>query len=128
MAKTGRPKKEVNWELLARYAEAHCNQSELAQVAGIDVRTLKNTCLREHGVQLMEWIEEQQHAGKAALKMLRWRCANNKHWRSIQWLSQHWLGEMPSKGLEVTEKRRTVIIMPSNGREVQLPDKPQTDD
>ena len=116
----GAPFKEIDWQLAAQYAQAHCLMSEISQVLDIDPRTLKDACQREHGMPLQDWLDLQKKAGKAQLKMLRWKAAKQGGWRPIQWLSQQWLGEHHTQKHEVrkTESRLVTIAMPKNGREI----------
>ena len=119
----GRTPKKIDWNLLAKYSEAHCNKAELRQIAGVKYATLEAAAKRDHGISLTEWMDKNKCTGKAQLKKVRYDLAvKSRAWRSIEWLSRNWLAETSTTNIEISEKKDRVVTfkMPENAREIDM--------
>jgi hypothetical protein len=99
LAKTGRKKKEIDYNLVKRLASIHCTQEEIADVLGLSVRTLQRDeeFCRIHKTNL------------ATLKTLlrRWQIAAAKKGNTgmLVWLGKQYLQQRePEKEMLSEEK------------------------
>ena len=114
MARTGRPKIEVDWVELHEHMEAHSPIEELAAIVGCDVKTLNSACRRDNNTILSRYIERRKRIGKARLRLRR----AQKAWegdseRLIEWLSKQWFGETdkPSDNIRAELPARQLELM-----------------
>ena len=118
----GNRTKQIDWELVKKYAIAHCLKSELAKIAGCKLETLHRACERDHSKPLDEWMNDHREIGKSQLRIRRWKAAQAGHWKAIEFLSGVWLNEQNKSTLDINAKiqNRVLFTMPLNGREIGM--------
>ena len=77
----GRPRKEIDLEILGNLASIGCTQEEIGAVMGISARTLQRN--------FAEIIEENKNKGKASLRKKMWQIALNGNPNMLVWLSKN---------------------------------------
>ena len=77
----GRPRKEIDLEILGNLASIGCTQEEIGAVMGISARTLQRN--------FAEIIEENKNKGKASLRKKMWQLALKGHPNMLVWLSKN---------------------------------------
>ena len=80
----GRPKKELDEEVIARLSQIGCTQEEIGSVVGISARTLQR--------RYAELLEENKNKGKASLRKKMWEKAMKGDPKLQIWLSKQYLG------------------------------------
>ena len=80
----GRPKKELDKDIIANLSQIGCTQEEIGSVVGISARTLQR--------RYADLVEENKNIGKASLRKRMWKCALNGNPNMMVWLSKNALG------------------------------------
>ena len=78
----GRPKKNIDIEILANLSQIGCTQEEIGGVMGVSARTLQRN--------YAEIIEQNKNKGRASLRKKMWEKASKKDSTHMQiWLSKN---------------------------------------
>ena len=80
----GRPKKELDDEVIARLSQIGCTQEEIGSVVGISARTLQR--------RYADLVYENKNKGKASLRKVLWKKALKGDPKLLIWLSKNELG------------------------------------
>ena len=80
----GRPKKELDEEVIARLSQIGCTQEEIGSVVGISARTLQR--------RYAYLVTENKNKGKASLRKVLWKKALRGDPKLLIWLSKNELG------------------------------------
>jgi len=90
----GRPKVEIDEELLFKLAECHCNLNEIAYILGVTTNTIKN--------RFQHVFDRGQAAGKMRLRKAQYHKAIEGNPVMLIWLGKNILGQKddPSTGDE----------------------------
>ena len=80
----GRPKKELDKDVIAKLSQIGCTQEEIGSVLGISARTLQR--------RYADLVEENKNIGKASLRKRMWKAALNGNPNMMVWLSKNYLG------------------------------------
>lgn len=85
----GRPKIEIDVEILAKLCEVQCTVKEMAYIMGVSVDTLNRN--------YKDVINAGKSQGKIALRRAQWRNAVEKNNVTMQiWLGKQCLGQLDS--------------------------------
>ena len=68
----GRPKAEVNWQLVEELCKIQCTQEEIAAVVGYCVDTLDKYCKITHSMSLSDFFRQKRLGGHASLRRKQW--------------------------------------------------------
>ena len=79
----GRPKKELDEEVIARLSQIGCTQEEIGSVIGISARTLQR--------RYADLVYENKNKGKASLRKKMWEKALKGNEKLLIWLSKNHL-------------------------------------
>lgn len=77
----GRPRKDIDLEILANLASIGCTQEEIGSVMGISARTLQRN--------FAEIIEQNKNKGRASLRKKMWQIALKGNPNMLVWLSKN---------------------------------------
>ena len=77
----GRPKKEIDEDIIARLSQIGCTQEEIGSVVGISARTLQR--------RYAELVAENKNKGKASLRKKLWEKALKGDPKLLIWLSKN---------------------------------------
>ena len=80
----GRPKKELDEEVIAKLSQIGCTQEEIGSVVGISARTLQR--------RYADLVAENKNKGKASLRKKLWEKALKGDPKLLIWLSKNELG------------------------------------
>jgi hypothetical protein len=80
----GRPKKELDEEVIAKLSQIGCTQEEIGSVVGISARTLQR--------RYADLVYENKNKGKASLRKVLWKKALKGDPKLLIWLSKNELG------------------------------------
>ena len=80
----GRPKKELDEEVIARLSQIGCTQEEIGSVVGISARTLQR--------RYADLVTENKNKGKASLRKVLLKKALRGDPKLLIWLSKNELG------------------------------------
>ena len=80
----GRPKKELDKDVIAKLSQIGCTQEEIGSVVGISARTLQR--------RYADLVAENKNIGKASLRKKLWEKALKGDPKLLIWLSKQELG------------------------------------
>ena len=81
----GRPKKQLDKDVIAKLSQIGCTQEEIGSCVGISARTLQR--------RYADLVKENKNIGKASLRKKMWDKAVKKDNTHMQiWLSKNYLG------------------------------------
>jgi hypothetical protein len=86
MARTGRPKAVINYELVKDLSMIQCTQEEIANILGLAVRTLQNDD------EFMRIYKIGMDEGKKSLRRQMFQTALKGNPTMLIWLSKQYLG------------------------------------
>ena len=77
----GRPKKQLNKDVIAKLSQIGCTQEEIGSVIGISARTLQR--------RYADLVAENKNKGKASLRKKMWEKALKGNEKLLIWLSKN---------------------------------------
>ena len=77
----GRPKKELDKDVIAKLSQIGCTQEEIGSVVGISARTLQR--------RYADLVKENKNIGKASLRKKMWQKALKGNDKLLIWLSKN---------------------------------------
>ena len=99
----GRPKKEIDYNLVADLASIQCTQQEIANILDISVRTLQKD------EQFLRIYKKGMEFGKKSLRREMYKKAMNGNVTMLIWLSKQYLGMREPKQEINLDTNREVI-------------------
>ncbi len=83
----GRPRKEINWEMVERYAQAGCSGIEIAASFGMQDDTFYRIFKEQYGESFQDYKGRANRHGEGELKLMQYaKALNNKAPGNIQML------------------------------------------
>ena len=92
----GRPKKQIDYELVRKLANIQCTQEEIASVLGVSTRTL------QRDEEFRRIYKEEMDSGKISLRRMQWRAADRGSNTMLVWLGKQYLGQRDKHDLDAT--------------------------
>lgn len=103
MAKRGRPRKEIDYDLVYKLARIFCTQEEIASVLDIHVRTL------QRNPEFRHVFEKGKEEAKISLRRMQYKKAMDGNVTMLIWLGKQYLGQLDkqkiTQDLEVDQKQ-----------------------
>lgn len=91
--KIGRPRIEIDFEVLADLCELHCTRDEICNFLKVDDETL-SARIKEQGYEnFSTYYKKHLGGGKVSLRRLQWRAANEGSIPMLIWLGKQVLGQ-----------------------------------
>ena len=106
----GRPKKELDKDVIAKLSQIGCTQEEIGSVVGISARTLQR--------RFSDLVEENKNIGKASLRKRMWASALKGNPNMMIWLSKNYLG-MKDRTVQETVVEPLPLIIEAKAEEVK---------
>jgi len=92
----GRPKKEIDYDMVMKLSSIMCTQEEIANVLGLSVKTL------QRDEEFSRIYKEGQSKGKISLRRSQFKIAERNASMAI-WLGKQYLGQRDSFEYDSTE-------------------------
>ena len=93
MAKTGRPKKEIDQKVFENLCGLQCTLQEICDFFSVSEPTLETFCKNTYGTTFLKVFEEKRAGGKVSLRRMQWRLAERNAAMAIflgkNYLQQH---------------------------------------
>lgn len=89
----GRPPIDIDYAACEKLARIMCTHSEIAEVLGVSLSTL------EHDQQFLQVHKKGIEAGKASLRRMQWKSAEDGNVTSQIWLGKQYLGQRDKQEL-----------------------------
>lgn len=102
-----RPHKEIDREQFEKLCKIQCTQKEICNVLNVSDKTLNAWCKRTyHKKSFSEVFSEKRLEGKASLRRMQFKVAEEGNVTMLVWLGKQWLGqsEKPAKSDESEEE------------------------
>lgn len=93
MAKTGRPKIEIDWSLVQRLCNIHCTGEEIASILGISYDTLQRRVQEEYSCGFADYYKKAAASGKMSLRRKQFESALDGNTTMLVWLGKNILGQ-----------------------------------
>ena len=68
---------DKEWEAIDQMCQIQCTGEEIASVMGVSYDTLERRIREKHGVKFAEYIAQKAEGGKASLRRMQWKTAQN---------------------------------------------------
>ena len=94
MAKAGRPKKLIDYELAGKLAYIQCTHEEIAGVLDVSLALL------EHDKKFIQVFEAKKEIGKSSLRRMQWKKAEGGDKTLLIWLGKQYLGQADMQNIE----------------------------
>jgi hypothetical protein len=91
--KMGRPRKEMDWNLLDSCCEILCTEEECAALQDMSVDTMFRRIKEEKGITFAEYYKQKSAAGKMSLRRKQFTAAMEGDKTLMVWLGKNWLGQ-----------------------------------
>ena len=85
--KGGRPKKELDYDMIENLAMIQCTQEEIASCLDVNVKTLRAD------EKFLELYKKGQEVGKKSLRRYQFDCAKKGNSAMLIWLGKQYLGQ-----------------------------------
>lgn len=102
MAKTGRPRKEINKEQFIKLCNILCTEEEIADFFECSVDTIERFCKREYGATFAELYKKHSTIGKISLRRSQFKLAEKSPAMAI-FLGKNYLGQRDVIEQTITE-------------------------
>lgn len=99
-----RPRKEIDYATVEKLLHIQCTGEEIAAVLGINYDTLVSSIKRDHKMSYSEYSEQKKAGGKASLRRMQWKQAENGNTTMLIWLGKQMLGQSDKQQTELTGK------------------------
>ena len=114
MAKTGRPRITIDWDVVKRLCNLQCTQTEIASVVNVSEDTLVRRIKSKYNLTYAEYYKKESAGGKASLRRAQWKKAigtkdsegkdkNDGSVPMLIWLGKQYLGQAESPLGDVNE-------------------------
>ena len=92
MARTGRPRKEINQKLFENLCGIQCTEVEICSALECSEDTINRWCKRTYGTTFAETYKSKSQRGKSSLRRAQFRLAKKNATMAI-WLGKQYLGQ-----------------------------------
>lgn len=92
MAKTGRPRKDIDQNQFESLCGLQCTLEEICGWFGVCSDTLETWCKRTYKMNFSEVFKQKRGVGKISLRRSQWRLAEKNANMAI-WLGKQYLGQ-----------------------------------
>lgn len=105
MARTGRPKKEIDVKQFENLCGLMCTEEEIAGWFNCSVDTIERWCKREYKITFAEVFKRLSSKGKLSLRRAQFRIAENGNATMAIWLGKQYLGQLdrPEASLDIED-------------------------
>ena len=109
--KMGRPKKEIDFNVVDKLCAIQCTGEEIASVVGVDYDTLQRKIKEDFGMTFTEYFELKRSSGKASLRRMQWKAAESGNTTMQIWLGKQYLGQRDKHDTELNANVREIKVM-----------------
>lgn len=92
-AKIGRPRKEVDWDLVDSLCEIHCTKEEICSIIDMCEETLTTRCRETHDCSFSSYYKKACAGGKRSLRRAQFDSAYKGNATMLVWLGKQWLNQ-----------------------------------
>lgn len=114
MARTGRPKIEIDMEQFKKLCAIQCTLSEIASWFKCSEDTIENWCKRELKMTFSEAYKTWSADGKISLRRAQFNSANSGNVSMLIWLGKQYLGQKEAQDITVSAENADDTIRRMN--------------
>ena len=102
MAKMGRPRKDINWDLFDELCKIQCTEEEICSVLGICIDTLNLRCEEKFGkgYTFSKVFEQKRKGGKSSLRRVQYQKALAGDTTMLVWLGKNLLDQKDKQEID----------------------------
>lgn len=89
----GRPRKEINWDLVELYLKAGSNQQKICKTLGICTETMAKYTRERYGCDFSELSDRLRSEGDILIEAQQYQKAMKGYWPALLWLGKVRLGQ-----------------------------------
>lgn len=103
MSEIGRPKIDLNFELIEKLSRIHCTEAEIASIVGVSIRTL------QRNEEFCRIYKKGIDSGKMSLRRIQWDLANKGNTTMAIWLGKQYLGQTDKQELSGNDSAPIIV-------------------
>ena len=100
----GRPKIVIDMVLVDNLCQIQCTGEEIASVLKVDYDTLNARIKESTGSGFSDYIKVKSKGGKASLRRMQWKGAQEGNATMLVWLGKQYLGQNDKQEIEHSGK------------------------
>jgi len=93
MPRTGRPKIEIDWDIVEGMAAIQCTSKEICSCIGIDEKTMLRHCKKKFKMTFADYLDQKRDLGRKSLRRRQYELAKSGNATMLVWLGKQWLGQ-----------------------------------
>jgi hypothetical protein len=97
-------RKVIKWKTVLNCVKAQCTLKETAAISDVCENTLRERCLEENGIPLIEFVESARTAGLASLRRRLFKMANGDNFPALKFALGNYLKMYEKNELVVAAK------------------------
>ena len=108
----GRPKADINWDMVDEYLIAGCSGREIAGLIGLNPATIYDRCEKDHGIPFSDYSQQRYSKGESLIRQKQFLKAlkGDGDNTMLIWLGKTRLGQKePTNGIEVDVNTATLF-------------------
>lgn len=111
MAKTGRPKIEIDQKQFEGLCAIFCTEEEIADFFDCSVDTIGRWCKRTYDLTFAEVYKKKSAKGKASLRRMQYKAAESGNISMLIFLGKNYLGQTDRPEIEQTNNNDISITV-----------------
>ena len=96
-----RPRKELNWDELAKLCAIHATKKEIADWFECSEDTIERRCMEEFGISFAVYYDQKTASGKMSLRRKQYEQAMSGNTTMLLWLGKQYLKQKDKQENEV---------------------------
>ena len=114
----GRPRVEVNWDIVDEMCAIDCTGPEICAVLRVSEDTMTRRAKSDHGTTFAEYIAKKRLTGNVSLRRSQWMLAHSGNATMLIWLGKNRLGQTDKIEQDMTHHGDLgPIVLPPNDRD-----------
>lgn len=103
MARTGRPKIEIDKDDFEKLCVLQCTKQDIANWFECCEDTIENWCKKTYGMTFSAVFAQKREKGKVSLRRLQWKSAEAGNVTMQIFLGKQYLGQKDQQGIEIAD-------------------------
>jgi hypothetical protein len=95
-----RKPKKIDFDTVEKLCAIQCTGEEIAGVLGIDYDTLNARIKEEYNISFSEYFKQKRQNGRASLRRLQWKKAEQGDTTMLIWLGKNYLQQTDKQEIE----------------------------
>jgi len=96
----GRPKIEIDFAIVDKLCSIQCTGEEISSVLNIDYDTLQRSVKDKFGISFADYIAKKKQGGRASLRRMQWKAAENGNSALLCFLGKNYLGQSDKQEIQ----------------------------